>query len=187
VFNYGFTAIKEIIAEYVSSTQIKCRPLDFEYETYVNVQVKAIEGSIYTMGYGSISIYLYEMPTVKKIHPLYSTYDQQIDVSVTISSLPYIHNVYCKFGTQSASLVTIYRTGKQIICKAPIVTSTNTNEIVKIYVSVDNLHWYESEQSFTFVSTPTFTGVDNSKMPLFGKSYIKIIGTNFFNTGNYMV
>lgn len=51
-------------------------------------------------------------------------------------------------------------------------------------VSVDQNFWYESEQNFVFFQTPTFSGVDVSILPLFGRDYITIQGTDFIDTGD---
>ena len=102
-------------------------------------------------------------------------------VSMSISYL-YIQNVLCKFGTNSASQVTIYRQGRQVICKAPILSA----QFVSIQISVDGVHWYSSEQSITFFQTPTFTGVDSTLIPLKGREYIVVSGTNFYNSGKYL-
>ena len=187
VFKYGLSTLKEIKADYIDVNSVKCRPLDFEYESFIDLQIKAVFGSTTSFAYGTISIFLYEMPIIQKIFPAFSAYDQGVEVSVTIDSLPYIQNVHCKFGSYTAALVTIYRQGKQIIWKAPVISSINSKETVKIQVSVDNQYWYESEQDFVFYAIPTFTGVDNLLLPLFGRKYIAITGTNFYNTQDLLV
>ena len=186
-FKYGLSTIKEVLAEYIDATSVKCRPIDYETEAYIDLQIKVVYGSISSFAYGTINIYFYELPTVQKIFPTFSAYDQEEEVGVTIDYLPFIHTVYCKFGDDSATVVTVYRQGKQIICKAPVILSANPSESVTVKVSVDNQHWYESEQYITFFSPPTFTGVDNTDLPLFGRSYIEVVGTNFYDTGNLMV
>jgi len=193
VFKYGFSTSTDVIAEYIDSNTIRCFPINFDYESNVNIQVKVVKNDIYSLGHGTLTIMFYEIPNILNINPTIATYDQENEFSVLIGKfphliinldrLPFIHEVKCKFGTLDASSVKIYTQGKHVICKAPVITSSNMQEEMVVSISIDGANWYEAEQVVTFIATPTFIGVDSQIIPLQGKEYISVLGTNFYDSG----
>ena len=49
-------------------------------------------------------------------------------------------------------------------------------------ISPYGLFWFSSYEGFTFFTPPAFTGVDNFLIPSSRKDYIKIFGTNLYNS-----
>ena len=153
---------------------------------YLTLGIKAIKSDAQTYAYGQASLMLYEIPTIVKFFPVYATFNEQPKVEVTVDQLPFIHDVKCWFGDTEAASVSVFRQGKSVICQAPVIVSSNSTESVKINISVDGVNKYSSTSDFTFIKTPSFTGVDTLSIPLTSKAYITVQGTDFYNTGDYL-
>jgi hypothetical protein len=195
LFYYGFSTVEETPATYMDSSTLQWITIGMEKESYVKVGLKAESGGIYSMGYGYRNLVLYELVEVKRMTPSYADFGEILNVAVTlggcdqewfIGQLPFLENVRCRFGNYDATTVKVYKQGRLVVCTKPVITSSDAYEEVKMKVSIDGLNWFESDQTFTLFAIPTFTGVDSLKIPLLGKPYIKVIGTNFYNSGSYL-
>lgn len=56
--------------------------------------------------------------------------------------------------------------------------------MTKVLISADGVNWFSASEDFTFFKSPSFSGVDNRLLPLIGKEYIKVLGSDFYNTGS---
>lgn len=72
------------------------------------------------------------------------------------------------------------------MCKAPVITSSDAYEKMTISITVDGVNLFSSNSEFVFIKKPTITGVDNLKLPLTSKAYISILGSDFYNTGEFL-
>lgn len=59
----------------------------------MNVRVKATKSGVYSYSHGTLGLMLYELPLVLRVFPTAAAYDEEPEVSVTVSNLPFINSL----------------------------------------------------------------------------------------------
>ena len=77
------------------------------FETYVSLLIYTAYRSGFTYVQGTLSLMLYEHPTILRMYPVLASFDEGLSVDLAVNSLPFTAGIKCRFGSYTQSFASI--------------------------------------------------------------------------------